>query len=153
MKPPRYIPLVAASFLVLAAFASSTSAQTAPKAPAADGKHRALFEVSMDGQPQWTATLNNVENLQQALGAQTTEIEVVAHGNGLGLLLKSDGALKERMQQLAAKGVVFAACENTMRKKNVSKADLLPFVTTVDSGVAEVVRKQEAGWAYLKSGD
>jgi intracellular sulfur oxidation DsrE/DsrF family protein len=34
----------------------------------------------------------------------------------------------------------------------VTQADLLPFVTTVDSGVAEVVRKQEAGWAYLKSG-
>jgi intracellular sulfur oxidation DsrE/DsrF family protein len=42
--------------------------------------------------------------------------------------------------------------ENTMRKKNVCRADLLPFVTTVDSGVAEVVRKQEQGWSYIKSG-
>ena len=39
-----------------------------------------------------------------------------------------------------------------MKKKNVSKADLLPATTTVDSGVAEVVRKQEAGWSYVKSG-
>jgi intracellular sulfur oxidation DsrE/DsrF family protein len=28
----------------------------------------------------------------------------------------------------------------------------LPFAITVDSGVAEVVRKQEAGWSYIKSG-
>ena len=55
------------------------------------------------------------------------------------------------MRDLSQAGVVFAACENTMKKKNVAKEDLLPFATTVDSGVAEVVRKQEAGWAYLKS--
>ena len=47
---------------------------------------------------------------------------------------------------------MFAACENTMRKKKVTKEPLLPFVTTVDSGVAEVVRKQEEGWAYIKGG-
>jgi intracellular sulfur oxidation DsrE/DsrF family protein len=39
-----------------------------------------------------------------------------------------------------------------MKKKNVRKDDLLPLATTVDSGVAEVVRKQEAGWSYVKSG-
>ncbi len=107
----------------------------------------------MDGQQQWTGTLNNVANVQQAFGPDATEIEVVAHGNGLGFLLKTDEVLKERMQQLASSGVTFSACENTMKKKNVSKEDLLAFVTTVDSGVAEVVRKQEAGWAYLTSGD
>lgn len=107
----------------------------------------------MDGPQQWTGTLNNVANAQQAFGAGNTEIEVVAHSNGLGFLLKSNDALKDRMQQLASNGVVFAACQNTMKKKNVSKEDLLPFVTTVDSGVAEVIRKQEAGWTYLKSGE
>ena len=56
------------------------------------------------------------------------------------------------MEVLAQAGVVFAACENTMRRQNVGKADLLPFVTTVDSGVAEIVRKQEAGWSYLRVG-
>lgn len=121
--------------------------------PAANGKHRIVFEVTMDGQQQWTGTLNNVMNAQQAFGAGNTEIEVVAHSNGLGFLLKSDEALKERMQQLGSSGVVFSACQNTMKKKNVTKGDLLPFVTTVDSGVAEVIRKQEAGWTYLKSGD
>jgi intracellular sulfur oxidation DsrE/DsrF family protein len=39
-----------------------------------------------------------------------------------------------------------------MRRKNVSRGELLPFATTVDSGVAEVVRKQEQGWSYVKSG-
>ena len=56
------------------------------------------------------------------------------------------------MRKLADGGVAFVACENTMRKKKITKEQLLPFVTTVDSGVAEVVRKQEQGWSYIRSG-
>ena len=56
------------------------------------------------------------------------------------------------MRKQSEAGVRFAACQNTMRRRNISKEDLLPFVGTVDSGVAEVVRKQEEGWAYLKGG-
>lgn len=56
------------------------------------------------------------------------------------------------MQELAGSSVVFAACENTMRIMSLIKADLAAFSTAVDSGVAEVVRRQEAGWSYVKSG-
>ncbi|CAN5588135.1 DsrE family protein [soil metagenome] len=113
--------------------------------------HRIVFEVTMAGTEQWTAVLNNVENLRQSLG-DGTEIEVVAHSKGLGMLVAKDNSLADRIQKLADEGIVFAACENTMRKKNVRKDQLLPSATTTDSGVAEVVRKQEAGWSYLKSG-
>ncbi len=113
--------------------------------------HRTVFEVTMEGTEQWTAVLNNVENLRKSLGADT-EIEVVAHSKGLGMLVAKDNSLADRIKKLADEGVVFAACENTMRKKNVTKDQLLPSATTTDSGVAEVVRKQEAGWSYIKSG-
>ncbi len=121
------------------------------KAPGSSGQHRIIFEVTMEGPEQWTAVLNNVENVRTAFGA-TTEIEVVAHSKGLGLLLAKGNMLTDRMKTLTDGGVVFAACENTMKKKNVSKDQLVPFATTTDSGVAEVVRKQEAGWSYIKSG-
>ena len=116
------------------------------------GMHRVIFEATSAGDEQWTAVLNNIENAQKALGPQDTQIELVVHGSALGLLVAKDNPHKERLQKIADTGVVFAACENTMRRKNVSKADLLPLATTVDSGVAEVVRKQEAGWSYVKSG-
>jgi intracellular sulfur oxidation DsrE/DsrF family protein len=32
---------------------------------------------------------------------------------------------------------------------NLKIEDLFPFAVQVDAGVAKVVRKQEAGWAYL----
>jgi len=76
----------------------------------------------------------------------------VTHGKGLGLVLKTNTALQKRLETISKSGVVLAACENTMRRKQVTKESLLPFATTVDSGIAEIVRKQEAGWAYIRSG-
>jgi intracellular sulfur oxidation DsrE/DsrF family protein len=48
------------------------------------------------------------------------------------------------------KGVVFEACENTMKKKSLSKEDLLPGTKTVPSGAVEIIRKQSAGYSYFK---
>lgn len=49
-------------------------------------------------------TLNNVENLQKAFGKENTELAVVTHGNGLGLLLNTNGAFKHRIEALARTG-------------------------------------------------
>jgi intracellular sulfur oxidation DsrE/DsrF family protein len=114
--------------------------------------HRIVIEVNVDGAERWEGILNNVDNLQKAFASDPPKIEVVAHAKGLGILLATDEPLRARMQAEHEAGVVFAACENTMKKQNVTKEQLMPFVTTVDSGVAEVVRKQEAGWAYIKGG-
>ncbi|MHB0970756.1 MAG: DsrE family protein [Thermoanaerobaculia bacterium] len=129
----------------LTACASSPGKTTQPK-------HRIVMEVSTDDPKAWEAALNNIENLRNALGAGASTVELVAHGGGLGMLLGTNSAQSQRMEKLAAGGVVFAACENTMKRKKVTRDDLLPFVTTVDSGVAEVVRKQEQGWSYVKAG-
>ena len=114
--------------------------------------HRVVFEVSVDGAEQWQGILNNIENLQKTFGRENTEIEVVAHGKGLGLILKTNEAMRERLQAVSDASVHFTACENTMRRMKLTRGDLMTFATTVDSGVAEVVRKQEAGWSYIKSG-
>lgn len=120
-------------------------------APAAQ-KHRVVFQVISNGVEQWDAVLGNVENVREAFGTANTEIAVVTHGKGLGMVIAADNKHGERMKKLSDGGVLFLACENTMKKKKVTKDQLMPFVTTVDSGVAEIVRKQEQGWSYIKSG-
>ncbi len=115
-------------------------------------KHRIVLEVVTSNPDAWKAILNNVENLQKAFGPDKTKVEVVVHGKGIALVSRSDQGEAARMKRLAESGVVFAACQNTMRAMKLTKADLLPFVTVVDSGVAEIVRRQEAGWAYIKGG-
>lgn len=110
---------------------------------------------TIDGEEKWQGALRNVENVQKALGAKTTKIEVVTHGKGVGMLLAKTSAekpeLKTKLDQLHGAGVVIA-CENTMKREKLEKKDLVELSTTVDSGVSEVIRKQEEGFAYIKSG-
>jgi intracellular sulfur oxidation DsrE/DsrF family protein len=113
--------------------------------------HRVVIELTSEGSKQYEAVLNNVQNVINALG-KGTEVLVVTHGPAIGFVQKVNQEFAERMEKLSKEGAVFVACENTMKRKQITKDQLLPFVKTVDSGVAEVVRRQEAGWAYVKGG-
>jgi uncharacterized protein len=68
-------------------------------------------------------------------------------------LLKKSTEYAQRLKEASDKGVVLAACQNSMRAAKVTTEDLFPFAAQVDSGVAELVRKQEAGWSYIKGGE
>jgi intracellular sulfur oxidation DsrE/DsrF family protein len=74
--------------------------------------------------------LRNVENVQKALGAKSTRIEVVSHGKGLGMLLaktvSTNPDMKATLEKLHATGVIFAVCVRGNRS----------LVVTVTAGVA-----------------
>lgn len=116
----------------------------------ANPAHRVVLELTSADPQVWDGVLGNVENLRAALGQEATEVAVVAHGKGLGALL----ATAPTAARIAALGgaVRFRACSNTMRKQGIAREALAPAVEPVDSGVAEVVRLQEAGFAYVKGG-
>lgn len=113
--------------------------------------HRIVVEVNVPGNIAYGVVLNNVENLRRALAPEGCEVEVVCHGAGLDLLL-AKGRMAAREAKLAKAGVRFVACANTMRGRGLARSDLPGFAGVVPSGVAEVVRRQEAGWSYLKGG-
>lgn len=145
----KAIVLVALGILNLAANGAE------PQKSSSDKCFKVVFEVSVDGEDKWQDALRSVGNARKELG-EATEMEVVVHGKGIGLLLvktsNENADLKGTIEKLAASGVVFAACENTMRRMKVEAKDLLGLSTTVPSGVSEVIRKQAAGYAYIKSG-
>jgi intracellular sulfur oxidation DsrE/DsrF family protein len=111
--------------------------------------HKVVVQLNTSDTLVWHGALKNISNLQTALGA-TTQIELVAHGAGISILVDNKTTQKAKITELAASGVLFKACENTIRERKIDRATLLPQAGTVPSGVAEVVLKQEAGWAYLK---
>ena len=47
-------------------------------------------------------------------------------------------------------GVLFVACENTMKKKAIENDPLASGVSTVPSGAVEVLRKQQEGYGYFR---
>lgn len=136
-----------AATLLLGAMIAALSPGQQPK------RHRLVIELTGEPAAQWESVLNNAENVRRALAPDPVEVTIIVHGKALPMLLRTNSAQSERMAKMAAGGgVTFAACQNSMRRMNVQKSDLFDFATTVDSGVAEVVRKQEAGWAYVKGG-
>jgi len=134
------------ALMIVVVFAAIS--QTAPA-----HKHQVVFQMNVDGMDSWNQLFANIQNVQMIFGADKIEIEVVAYGKGLSLLLKTDSAYEERMKKAIASGVVLAACQNTMRIRKVTTEDLFPFVSQVDSGVSELIRKQEAGWSYIRAGE
>lgn len=115
-------------------------------------KYKVVFDVSSPDHNQWQLVLGNIRNIQKALGQQNVQIEVVGYHDGLNMMVAKDNELQDQMSKAAETGVVFAACQNSMRARNVTKDQLVSFATPVDSGAAELVRKQASGWAYLKPG-
>jgi intracellular sulfur oxidation DsrE/DsrF family protein len=111
--------------------------------------HKVVIQLNTSDTLVWHGALKNISNLQTALGS-STQIELVAHGAGVSILVDGKTTQKAKIAELAAQGVLFKACENTIRERKIDRATILTQAGTVPSGVAEVVLKQEAGWAYLK---
>jgi uncharacterized protein len=109
-----------------------------------------IFQLSEEQGPAWGTVIRHTNNLIKAFekdgGAQ---VEIVFFGQGLKMLLKTNKEYEERLKKLSDDGVILAACQNAMKAMKVTTEDLFPFAVQVDSGVAELTRKQEAGWAYI----
>ena len=113
-------------------------------------KHHVVFQLTEPEGPAWGTLIIHVTNMREAFARDGgSEVEVVFFGAGLNMLRKTNTAYEERLKKLADAGVVLSACQNAMRLMNVKTEDLFPFASQVDSGIAELARKQEAGWAYI----
>lgn len=135
-----------AAFLFWASF-SVFGQDTAPvKALATE--HRIVYDMSAADTAQHAGLMRQLNNIKRAW--PEARIEVVVHGKALDLLVTEKSYKAEALKALQGKGVVFAACENSMRARNVTKAQLLPGVITVPMAIGEIIMKQEQGWGYIK---
>ena len=113
-------------------------------------KHRLVMQFTdADSLSQATVTAQ-VKNIRTAW--PNAEIEVICHGPGLDLLMTSKSKASIAIKDLSSQGVVFAACNNTMKRRNIKKEDLIPAAQVVPSAMIELTLKQEEGWAYVKGG-
>ncbi len=137
--------LAGGAALVAAAWPVLTHAQTSTPV-----RNRALFQVTENDPARWNLILNNMNALREDVGAEGVEIELVAYGPGL-LMLTADSSVKQRLADAIRKGVQVNACQNTMKGMKFTPADMAPDIGYVSSGVVEVMRKQQQGWAYIRS--
>lgn len=81
-----------------------------------------------------------------------TKIEVVCHGPGLDILRNDKSIVGQKINEFSAKGIVFNACEFSMKERNVSHEQILPGVAFVKAGIIYIVNKQNQGFNYIKAG-
>jgi hypothetical protein len=140
---------------MLAVFALALAGIAHAQTPtsAAPAKHKVVFQMNVADKDSWNQLFGDIGNAQRAFQKDGIQIEVVFYGKGITALLKTNTEYAERLQKAAADGVVLGACQNTMRLRKISSDDIFPFSTEVDSGVAELIRKQEAGYSYIRAGE
>ncbi len=111
--------------------------------------HHVVFQISNGSAAEQTLVLNNAANVLNYFGPDKVQIEIVAFGPGLRLLLKNN-VNWPRIHSLNAQGVEFAACHNTMLSMHLTKAALDPAAHVVVGGVVEIMRREHEGWAYIR---
>ncbi len=114
--------------------------------------HRVVFALTSTDEAAWMMTLGNIHNLMKGFGDEPVEIELVAYGPGI-VFLKNDATVAKEVKALESEHVHFMACQNSMNGHHLTVADMSPGVIVVPAGIVEVVKKEEAGWSYIKAGD
>jgi intracellular sulfur oxidation DsrE/DsrF family protein len=113
-------------------------------------KYRVVVHIDESARSRGNLALKNIENLFADLGEENVEVELVANGEGITALLKTPNLHGEQIANLAAKGVRFVACANSLRQMGLTQNALLDLVEVVPAGVGELVRKQAQGWVYIR---
>lgn len=147
MIASRRTLVAALACLALAQPLSSLAADD--KAAQQARKERVVIQASDADPKKWHLALNNAKNIQADLGADKTEVEIVAYGPGIGML-KADAEVANRIEDAVAGGVKVVACENTMKAQKLSKDDMQKNIGYVTAGVVELMRRQQQGWAYIR---
>ena len=141
----RFLGLFGAGVVAAALAPSIASAQTKGGA----GKNKVVFQMSDNDPARWNLALNNMRNVQVDLGDDEVELELVAYGPGIGML-KGDSPVAKGVAEALKTGAKVVACENTMKGQKLGYADMLPNIGYAPSGVVELMRKQQQGYAYIR---
>lgn len=135
-------------FLALALVGSTLMATGCANAPAAP-KTQVVMQVSDGDAAKWNLALNVAKNIQNDLGADKVQVELVAFGPGIGML-KFDAVTANRINEAIKSGVQVVACENTMKASKLVVADMNPAISYVPAGVIEIMKRQQEGWPYVR---
>ena len=151
----KLILTTAMAFIMCGAFTQtlSTTKSNVPgvTAEVKNGKHFVVIQLTSNDTLVWKGLMNNLKNLKAGWG-DNVQIEVVAHGAGIEMLMTSKTTQQQKITGFKSMGIVFVGCENTMRERKIAKDAIIAEAGFVPMGVGEIIMKQEQGWSYLKAG-
>lgn len=150
MKKLILFALLAISSTFMAAQTAAGTVTAAPKTETTTEPLKIVFQLSAGDTNAHKALMKQLGNITSVEPA--AQIEVVCHGPGLDMLRKDKSVVAEKIEAFTRKGIVFNACEFSMKERNVTPEQILPSAKFVKAGIIYIVRKQQEGWSYIKSG-
>ena len=115
--------------------------------------HKIVYQCNKADNAYLTSVLFSVGELIRKYG-DDVEIVVACFGPGIHLLGQIperpiSEELRQRASSLAAYGVAFHACGNTMKSLNWDDKDLVDYAKMVPIGVDDIMQLQERGFSYF----
>ncbi|MBK9244049.1 MAG: DsrE family protein [Burkholderiales bacterium] len=148
-RPAAWLAVPAVLMLAFATLFASLAYQQW----AAMGEERIVYHINESTNPA-TALRNLANHVESNPNLRAV---VVAHNKGIDFLLAgardadSGDLFEEAVAALRARGVDFRVCGNTLARRAISPAAVIPEATLVPSGVAEIGRLQtRERYAYLR---
>lgn len=140
------------TYLILIAFTAFNNLKAQENVQASvKAEHRIIFQLTSADTTVHKQLIKQFENILSV--SPTTKIEVVCHGPGLDMLVADKTIVEEKVKHLAEKGVVFNACEFSIKQRKLDHSKIIKSAGFVPAGIIEVVTKQEQGWSYIKAGN
>lgn len=131
--------------VMLSSIFTVLQAQTGSGSP-----YKIIFQLTTADTMAHKALMKQLGNITQV--EPQTKIEVVCHGPGLDMLHVGKSVVATKITGFSSKGIVFNACEFSMKERSVSKEQILPSSSFVKAGILYIVQRQSEGWFYIKSG-
>lgn len=140
---------------------TKTSSHTNPKILTAANDESDQIKIMLhlnSGDPELIHdSLDELESLLKHYRqtGQRARIEMVTNGGGISLLRVDASPFPERIKRMQQEydNLTFVACQNSMNRlkdETGITAKLIPGVVVIDSGVAQLMRRQHQGWAYIR---
>lgn len=135
--------------VVLTVFSLAIKAQT--KSEGSNPEHKIIFQLTSGDTTAHKQLMKQFNNILSV--SPTTKIEVVCHGAGLDMLVSGKTIVEDKIKALSEKGVMFNACEFSIKERKVDRSKIISVSGFVPAGILEIVSKQEQGWSYIKAGN
>jgi intracellular sulfur oxidation DsrE/DsrF family protein len=110
--------------------------------------HKIIWDLNAKDTSEQTVLFRQIGNVLKE--SPDTKIEVVYHGNAITGLVQDSSFFGQKVREFQQKGVIFAACNNSLKRYKIDPSKVLPGVVVVPVAILELIKKQEQGWSYIK---
>jgi intracellular sulfur oxidation DsrE/DsrF family protein len=118
-----------------------------------DSKHHIVYQLNKADPKYISHVLFSAGEMMRKYG-DDIEIVIAVFAEGIHLLGKRPKRpipleLQQKASSLAAYGIAFHACGNTLKAVRWTRKDLLDFAKEVPIGVEDIMLLQEKGFSYI----